>query len=180
MFHISVFDLHSNVNFALFPDNGIFLIFNQDHNKCIKAESATSVTLAQCDPRAKGQQFRWASESRLLSLSLKLCLGAAEIKDWVKVLLFECDESSVLQHWQCRNETLFGLKDQDLHLNWGNFNEKNVMVYKGSGLWSRWRIFGSQGDLCSKGYGGKTFESANNICCGGEQELFKVLLKYNN
>ncbi|XP_037550261.1 macrophage mannose receptor 1 [Nematolebias whitei] len=144
-------------------DSGIFLIFNQDHNKCIKVESATSVTLDRCDPHAKGQQFRWASESRLLSLSLKLCLGAAEIKDWVKVLLFECDESSVLQHWQCRNETLFGLKDQDLHLNWGNFKERNIMIYKGSGIWSRWRIFGSQGDLCSKGYqeiftlGGNTF-----------------------
>ncbi|XP_054607456.2 macrophage mannose receptor 1 [Nothobranchius furzeri] len=133
-------------------DNGIFLIFNQDHNKCIKAEGATSVTLDQCDPHAKEQQFRWASESRLLSLSLKLCLGAAEIKDWVKVLLFECNESSVLQHWQCKNETLFGLKDQDLHLNYGNRKEKNVMIYKGSGVWSRWRIFGSQGDLCSKGF----------------------------
>uniref|UniRef100_A0AAQ5Z8G0 Macrophage mannose receptor 1 n=1 Tax=Amphiprion ocellaris TaxID=80972 RepID=A0AAQ5Z8G0_AMPOC len=131
---------------------GTFLIFNQDHNKCIKVESATSITVAVCDPHAKQQQFRWASESRILSLSLKLCLGATEIKDWVKVVLFECDESSQLQHWQCKNETLFGLKDQDLHLNWGNRNERNIMIYKGSGLWSRWRIFGTRGDLCSKGY----------------------------
>uniref|UniRef100_A0AAQ5WYU4 Macrophage mannose receptor 1 n=1 Tax=Amphiprion ocellaris TaxID=80972 RepID=A0AAQ5WYU4_AMPOC len=134
------------------PDTGTFLIFNQDHNKCIKVESATSITVAVCDPHAKQQQFRWASESRILSLSLKLCLGATEIKDWVKVVLFECDESSQLQHWQCKNETLFGLKDQDLHLNWGNRNERNIMIYKGSGLWSRWRIFGTRGDLCSKGY----------------------------
>uniref|UniRef100_A0AAQ6AA14 Macrophage mannose receptor 1 n=1 Tax=Amphiprion ocellaris TaxID=80972 RepID=A0AAQ6AA14_AMPOC len=133
-------------------DTGTFLIFNQDHNKCIKVESATSITVAVCDPHAKQQQFRWASESRILSLSLKLCLGATEIKDWVKVVLFECDESSQLQHWQCKNETLFGLKDQDLHLNWGNRNERNIMIYKGSGLWSRWRIFGTRGDLCSKGY----------------------------
>uniref|UniRef100_A0A4W6CGU1 Mannose receptor C-type 1 n=1 Tax=Lates calcarifer TaxID=8187 RepID=A0A4W6CGU1_LATCA len=133
-------------------DSGSFLIFNENHNKCVKVESATSITVAPCDPHAKQQQFRWASESRLLSLSLKLCLGATEVKDWVKVLLFECDESSILQHWQCKNETLFGLKDQDLHLNWGNRNERNLMIYKGSGLWSRWRIFGTLGDLCSKGY----------------------------
>uniref|UniRef100_A0AAQ5X7Y7 Macrophage mannose receptor 1 n=1 Tax=Amphiprion ocellaris TaxID=80972 RepID=A0AAQ5X7Y7_AMPOC len=137
---------------SLIKDTGTFLIFNQDHNKCIKVESATSITVAVCDPHAKQQQFRWASESRILSLSLKLCLGATEIKDWVKVVLFECDESSQLQHWQCKNETLFGLKDQDLHLNWGNRNERNIMIYKGSGLWSRWRIFGTRGDLCSKGY----------------------------
>uniref|UniRef100_A0A7N6A7T8 Macrophage mannose receptor 1 n=1 Tax=Anabas testudineus TaxID=64144 RepID=A0A7N6A7T8_ANATE len=136
----------------IFGNSGSFLIFNENHNKCIKVESATSVTVAPCDPRAKQQQFRWASQSRLLSLSLKLCLGATEIKDWVKVILYECDEKSDLQHWQCKNETLFGLKDQDLHLNWGNRNERNIMIYQGSGLWSRWRIFGTLGDLCSKGY----------------------------
>ncbi|XP_028288347.1 macrophage mannose receptor 1 [Parambassis ranga] len=133
-------------------DSGTFLIFNENHNKCIRVESATSVTVAVCDPHAKEQQFRWASQSRLLSISLKLCLSATQMTDWVKVILFECDEASDLQHWQCKNETLFGLKNQDLHLNWGNRNERNVMIYKGSGVWSRWRIFGTRSDLCSKGY----------------------------
>nr|XP_057915903.1 macrophage mannose receptor 1 [Doryrhamphus excisus] len=133
-------------------DSGSFLIFNQDHNKCVKVLHASSITLASCEPHAKDQQFRWASEWRLLSLSLNLCLGATEIKDWVKVLLFQCDESSELQHWQCKNETLFGLRDQDLHFNWGNRNERNIMIYKGSGVWSRWRIYGTNKDLCSKGY----------------------------
>lgn len=133
-------------------DSGSFLIFNENHNKCVRAESATSITVAPCDPHSKQQQFRWASQSRLLSLSLNLCLGATEIKDWVKVLLFDCDETSELQHWQCKNDTLFGLKDQDLHFNWGNRNERNIMIYKGSGLWSRWRIFGTKTDICSKGY----------------------------
>ncbi|XP_047205018.1 macrophage mannose receptor 1 [Girardinichthys multiradiatus] len=158
-------------------DSGIFLIFNQDHNKCMKVESASSVTLAQCNPHAKEQQFRWASEFRLLSLSLKLCLGAAEKKDWVKVLLFECDESNDLQHWQCKNETLFGLKDQDLYLNWGNFKEKNVMIYKGSGVWSRWKIFGTLGDLCSKGFQ-ETFSIGGNSFGAPCQFPFKFLEKW--
>ncbi|XP_008296580.1 macrophage mannose receptor 1 [Stegastes partitus] len=158
-------------------DTGTFLIFNENHNKCIKVESATSITVAPCDPHAKEQQFRWASESRVLSLSLKLCLGATEIKDWVKVLLFECNESSVLQHWQCKNETLFGLKDQDLHLNWGNRNERNIMIYKGSGLWSRWRIFGTRGDLCSKGYQ-EIFTIGGNAFGGPCQFPFKFHEKW--
>lgn len=149
--------------FCSAPDSGSFLIFNDNHNKCIKVESATSITVAPCDPHAKEQQFRWASESRILSLKLKLCLGATEIKDWVKVGLFDCDEKSDLQHWQCKNETLFGLKDQDLHLNWGNRNERNLMVYKGAGLWSRWKIFGTKGDLCSKGYQGKNCGHMNDF-----------------
>uniref|UniRef100_A0A667Y143 Mannose receptor C-type 1 n=1 Tax=Myripristis murdjan TaxID=586833 RepID=A0A667Y143_9TELE len=143
---------YSEQLFCVAPDTGSFVIYNENHNKCIRVESASSVTVARCDPHAEDQKFRWASQSRLLSLSLKLCLGAAEIKDWVKVLLFPCDEKNELQHWQCKNETLFGLKDRDLHLNWGNRNERSVMIYQGSGLWSRWRIYGTRHDLCSKGY----------------------------
>ncbi|TKS87642.1 Macrophage mannose receptor 1 [Collichthys lucidus] len=158
-------------------DTGSFLIYNENHNKCIKAESATSMTVATCDPRAKDQQFRWASESRILSLSLKLCMGATEIKDWVKVVLFECDESNNLQHWQCKNETLFGLKDQDLHLNWGNRGERNIMIYKGSGLWSRWRIFGTRGDLCSKGYQ-EVFTLGGNAFGGPCQFPFRFMEKW--
>ncbi|XP_041817070.1 macrophage mannose receptor 1 [Chelmon rostratus] len=158
-------------------DSGSFLIFNENHNKCIKVESATSLTVAVCDPHAKEQQFRWASESRILSLSLKLCLGATEIKDWVKVVLFDCDENSELQHWQCKNETLFGLKDQDLHLNWGNRNERNIMIYKGSGLWSRWRIFGTRGDLCSKGYQ-EIFTIGGNAFGGPCQFPFRFMEKW--
>lgn len=145
------------------PDSSSFLIFNEDHNKCVKVESASSVTLGLCDPHAKDQQFRWASESRLLSLSLNLCLGATEIKDWVKVLLFDCDEKNVLQHWQCKNDTLFGLKDEDLHFNWGNDHEKNVMIYKGSGVWSRWRMYGTMSDICSKGYQGRFSLCTDNL-----------------
>ncbi|XP_056290315.1 macrophage mannose receptor 1-like [Pseudoliparis swirei] len=158
-------------------DSGSFLIFNENHNKCMKVESATSVTVARCDPHAKEQQFRWASESRVLSLSLKLCLGATEIKDWVKVLLFECDENSDLQHWQCKNETLFGLKDQDLHLNWGNHNERSIMIEKGSGLWSRWRIFGTEDDLCSKGFQ-EVFTIGGNAFGGPCQFPFKIEEKW--
>ncbi|KAM4534133.1 macrophage mannose receptor 1-like isoform 1-T3 [Odontesthes bonariensis] len=158
-------------------DSGTFLIFNQDHSKCVKVEKATSVTLAPCNPRAKEQQFRWASESRLLSLSLKLCLAATEIKDWVKVVLFECDENNILQHWQCKNETLFGLKDQDLHLNWGNRQETNVMIYKGSGVWSRWRLFGTQNDLCSKGFQ-ETFTIGGNAFGAPCQFPFKFHEKW--
>uniref|UniRef100_A0A672FZD2 Mannose receptor C-type 1 n=1 Tax=Salarias fasciatus TaxID=181472 RepID=A0A672FZD2_SALFA len=137
---------------VLLGDSGTFLIFNVDHNKCVRVEGPTSLTAGPCNPRAKDQQFRWASESRILSISHKLCLGATEIKNWVKVALFECDENNILQHWQCKNDTLFGLKDEDLHLNYGNFLERSIMIYKGSGVWSRWRIYGTQNDLCSKGF----------------------------
>jgi len=119
-----------------------------------------SVTVARCNPQDPEQKFRWVSGSRLLSVAHHLCVGASEIKDFVKVLLFPCDEKSNLQQWECKNATLFGLVGQDLHFNWGNRNERNIVIYTGFGSWSRWRIYGTEGDLCSKGYQGRCLEPA--------------------
>ncbi|XP_050971124.1 macrophage mannose receptor 1 [Labeo rohita] len=133
-------------------DTSFFLIYNEDHNKCVNAVSASVVQTASCDVSSEAQRFRWISSSRIISLSFKLCLGAQNIKDWVKILLLPCNELSPLQTWECKNETLFGLKGQPLHLNYGNRNEPNMMLYKGTGSWSRWQIYGSKEDLCSRGY----------------------------
>ncbi|KAG7268603.1 hypothetical protein CRUP_020036, partial [Coryphaenoides rupestris] len=133
-------------------DTGSFVIYNKDHKKCVRAESPMSITVARCNPQDPEQKFRWVSSSRLLSVAHHLCVGATEINDFVKVLLFPCDEKSKLQQWECKNATLFGLVGQDLHFNWGNRNERNIVIYTGFGSWSRWIIYGTEGDLCSKGY----------------------------
>ncbi|KAL4635258.1 macrophage mannose receptor 1-like [Arapaima gigas] len=138
--------------FTVQTDSSSFLIYNVEHNKCVTVSTANAVEAEPCDPANDAQQFRWVSERRLLSVAQKLCLGAQSMKDWVKVLLFPCDEKSELQHWECKNETLFGLRGVDLHLNFGNFNEKNMMVYKGSGSYSHWQVYGTQDNLCSHGY----------------------------
>ncbi|XP_051570049.1 macrophage mannose receptor 1-like isoform X2 [Myxocyprinus asiaticus] len=141
---------------ALHPSNQTdtrsFLIYNEDHDRCVNVVSANVVQTAQCDISSEAQSFQWVSSSRIVSVSLKLCLGAQNIKDWVKILLLPCNESSPLQTWECKNETLFGLKGQPLHLNYGNHNEPNVMLYKGTGAWSHWQIYGTKDNLCSRGY----------------------------
>ncbi|KAJ8419188.1 hypothetical protein AAFF_G00006870 [Aldrovandia affinis] len=133
-------------------DSSSFLIYNVEHNKCVTALSASSVQATACDPSADSQKFRWVSERHVISIKFKLCMGAQTIQDWVKVLLFPCDMKSELQAWECKNDTLFGLKGSELHLNYGNKQHQNVMVYKGSGTWSRWRVYGTKGDLCTRGY----------------------------
>ncbi|ROL48296.1 Macrophage mannose receptor 1 [Anabarilius grahami] len=133
-------------------DTSSFLIYNEDHNRCVNAVSSTAVQTAPCDVSSDAQRFRWISSSRIISISFKLCLGAQNIKDWVKILLLPCNELSPLQIWECKNETLFGLKGQPLHLNYGNRNEQSMMLYKGTGTWSRWQIYGTKEDLCSRGY----------------------------
>ncbi|KAL1270321.1 hypothetical protein QQF64_032610 [Cirrhinus molitorella] len=133
-------------------DSSSFLIYNEDHNKCVKVVSATVVHTVPCDVSSKDQYFRWISSSQIISLSLGLCLGSKNISDWVKIILLPCNDLSPVQTWECKNETLFGLKGYPLHLNYGNYDEPNVMLYSGTGVWSRWLIYGTNDSLCSRGY----------------------------
>ncbi|XP_055073374.2 macrophage mannose receptor 1 [Misgurnus anguillicaudatus] len=155
MFRLQLFVLIS-LYVAIQPssqtDDSSLLIYNEDHNRCVNVISASVVQTAPCDVSSDAQRFRWVSSSRIISVSLKLCLGVQNVKDWQKVILLPCKELSPLQTWECKNETLFGLKGQPLHLNYGNRGEQNMMLYKGNGTWSRWQIYGTKDDLCSRGY----------------------------
>ncbi|XP_062849166.1 macrophage mannose receptor 1 [Trichomycterus rosablanca] len=133
-------------------DSSSFLIYNEAHNKCLKVVDPNMVHAASCDPSSNAQRFRWISSSRILSISHKLCLGAQDLKEWVRVVLLPCSELSTLQTWECKNETLFGLKGQPLHLNYGNRHEPNLLLYTGDGSWSRWQLYSTKNDLCSHGY----------------------------
>ncbi|XP_011362718.1 macrophage mannose receptor 1 [Pteropus vampyrus] len=133
-------------------DTRQFLIYNEDHKRCVEALSPSAVQTAVCNPDNEAQKFRWVSESQIMSVSFKLCLGVPSKTDWVAITLYACDPKSEFQKWECKNDTLLGIKGEDLFFNYGNRQEKNVMLFKGSGLWSRWKIYGTTDDLCSRGY----------------------------
>ncbi|XP_002918683.1 macrophage mannose receptor 1 [Ailuropoda melanoleuca] len=133
-------------------DTKQFLIYNEDHKRCVEALSPSAVQTAVCNQDNEAQKFRWVSESRIMSVAFKLCLGVPSKTDWVAVTLYACDPKSEFQKWECKNDTLLGIKGEDLFFNYGNKQEKNIMLYKGSGLWSRWKIYGTTDDLCSRGY----------------------------
>lgn len=110
--------------------------------------------MASCKVDSKAQQFRWISKNQLINVEMSQCLGVAAKKDTSVVGLFPCDGVNELQKWDCKNDTLFGIVGDDLHLNYGNTKEK-VIIYKGTGTWSRWNIYGTPDDLCIKAYEGK-------------------------
>lgn len=148
-------------------DSSAFLIYNEAHNKCMKVVEPNVAQASDCDLSSDTQHFRWISSSRILSISHKLCLGAQDLKEWVRVVLLPCNELSPMQIWECKNETLFGIKGQTLHLNYGNRHEPNLLLYSGTGSWSRWEIYGSKNDLCSHGYQGRLyFEFVKGVCRG--------------
>ncbi|XP_078283857.1 macrophage mannose receptor 1 [Rhinoraja longicauda] len=133
-------------------DPEVFLIHNENHEKCVDAKSEQTVETSDCDVNAKSQQFRWVSGQRLMSVKFTLCLGVLSKVNWVPVTLHQCNDTSNLQSWICRNDTLLSIDGADLYFNYGNKNEKNIMLYKGSGIWSRWKVHGTKDDLCSKLY----------------------------
>ncbi|EHH64595.1 macrophage mannose receptor 1 [Macaca nemestrina] len=137
---------------VLLLDTRQFLIYNEDHKRCVEAVSPSAVQTAACNQDAESQKFRWVSESQIMSVAFKLCLGVPSKTDWVAITLYACDSKSEFQKWECKNDTLLGIKGEDLFFNYGNRQEKNVMLYKGSGLWSRWKIYGTTDNLCSRGY----------------------------
>uniref|UniRef100_UPI00398E69AD macrophage mannose receptor 1-like n=1 Tax=Pristiophorus japonicus TaxID=55135 RepID=UPI00398E69AD len=133
-------------------DPNTFLIYNQYHKKCVEAKSEQSVVANVCDTFAESQQFRWVSGQRLMSIKFKLCLGVPSKVDWVPITLYPCKETSDLQRWRCRNDTLLSIQGADLYFNYGNKKEKNIMLFQKGGWWSRWIIYGTTNDLCSINY----------------------------
>ncbi|XP_069504437.1 macrophage mannose receptor 1-like [Ambystoma mexicanum] len=132
-------------------DSSPFLIYNEEHKRCALATSTNTVTTVACNPKSAAQQFRWVSEHQLISMEFKLCLGVTAKKDMTLVSLLPCVTDSEFQKWECKNETLFSIQGADLYFNYGN-KKTNVIIYKGSGTWSRWKVYGTNDDLCSHGY----------------------------
>ncbi|XP_053322522.1 macrophage mannose receptor 1 [Spea bombifrons] len=132
-------------------DSGKFLIYNEDHKKCIRALASGQISTATCNDNSDFHKFRWISEHQLINVGMKQCLGVSAKKDTALVTLYPCDGASELQKWECRNETLFAIQGENLYLNYGNTQDK-VILYKGSGAWSRWKVYGTTDDICTKAY----------------------------
>ncbi|XP_040911920.1 macrophage mannose receptor 1-like [Toxotes jaculatrix] len=70
-----------------------------------------------------GQRFfcfdiRWTTGDRLLvqHWAMKKCLGVQGKSVGSEISLYDCDENSELQKWECKNETVLALKGQELYI----------------------------------------------------------------
>uniref|UniRef100_A0A3Q2X2U7 Mannose receptor, C type 1b n=1 Tax=Haplochromis burtoni TaxID=8153 RepID=A0A3Q2X2U7_HAPBU len=60
--------------------------------------------------------IRWTSGDRLLVQNKNKCLGVQGKTVGSEVNLYDCDETSELQKWECKNETVIALKGQELYI----------------------------------------------------------------
>lgn len=121
----------------------------------MQAQSSSSVITAPCDQNAISQKFKWVSVYQIMSLAFTLCLAVPSKKEQVQVFLYPCNKTSQVQQWECRNETLLAIQGEDLFFSSGSRTKENIMLHKGSGVKSKWKIHGTSDGLCSWGYEGK-------------------------
>ncbi|XP_050184740.1 macrophage mannose receptor 1-like isoform X1 [Myiozetetes cayanensis] len=134
------------------PDIETFLIYNKVSRLCLQASVAQSVRTATCHQDNESQKFRWITDHQLMSVKLKFCLGVAMKKDQAVVTLHPCNQTSELQWWECRNESLLAIQGEDLFFSPGNEEHDNVLLKKGLSAMNQWKIYGAMDVLCSQGY----------------------------
>ncbi|NXA31875.1 MRC1 protein, partial [Eudromia elegans] len=144
----------STIYFALFcsTDIKIFLIYNKANKLCLQASITGSVRTATCHQDNESQKFRWITDRQLMSVKLKLCLGVLSKEDQAVITLHPCNQTSELQWWDCRNESLLAIQGEDLFFSPGNREYDNVMLRKGLSAKNNWKIYGPTDVLCSHGY----------------------------
>ncbi|XP_071416339.1 macrophage mannose receptor 1-like isoform X2 [Pithys albifrons albifrons] len=131
-------------------DKEIFLIYNEDTKLCLTAQSTEAVTTATCRKNTDLQKFRWVSDHQLMNVAFAQCLGVPHKKNQAKISLHLCDKKNEFQKWECRNATL-AIQGEDLFLNAGKRKE-NIVLKTGSETMSKWKIYGTVDDLCSRGH----------------------------
>lgn len=96
--------------------------------------------------------IRWTTGDRLLLLLSKKCLGVQSKSAGSEVSLFDCDENSKLQKWECRNETVLALKDEDLYI---ELNADNMAVLsKTVGANNHLTVSATSSGACTRTYRG--------------------------
>ena len=96
--------------------------------------------------------LRWTTNNRLFVPVRKKCLGVQGKTEGSEVNLYDCDENSDLQKWECKNQTIIALKNEDLYINLTGYG--SGVLSKAIGSRSHLRIRGGIEGACSRTYRG--------------------------
>ncbi|XP_029309190.1 macrophage mannose receptor 1-like [Cottoperca gobio] len=94
---------------------------------------------------------RWTTGNRLFVVSTKKCLGAQGKSMGSEVSLYDCDDNSDLQKWECRNETLLALQgDPPLYIEIKP--DQSIALSKSVGPNNHITVVGTSSGACSRTY----------------------------
>ena len=96
--------------------------------------------------------IRWTTGDRILVPQRNKCLGAQGKSVGSEISLYDCDENSELQKWECRNETVLALKDQELYIELTADN--TAVLSKTVGANNNLTITGTSSGACTRTHRG--------------------------
>lgn len=96
--------------------------------------------------------IRWTTGNRLFVVTTKKCLGAQGKSVGSEVNLYDCDDKSELQKWECKNETLLALKGNELYIEMKS--DESLALTKVTGPNNQFTIPGTASGACKKTYRG--------------------------
>uniref|UniRef100_A0A667XPX9 Mannose receptor, C type 1b n=1 Tax=Myripristis murdjan TaxID=586833 RepID=A0A667XPX9_9TELE len=118
-----------------------------DDSQFLLKNKATDLCLVK---KTRCYDLRWTTGDRLFAPVGKKCLGAQGKTVGSEVNLYDCDENSELQRWECKNNTLLALKGQELYINIKA--EDSVVLSKETGPNSQITIAGTSSGACTRTY----------------------------
>ncbi|XP_078120279.1 macrophage mannose receptor 1-like isoform X1 [Sander vitreus] len=95
-------------------------------------------------------EMRWTTGDRLFATSTRKCLGAQGKSVGSEVSLYDCDNKSELQKWECKNETLLALKGEQLYIEVKP--DETIALSKTVGSNNDFTITGTSSGACSRTY----------------------------
>ncbi|XP_019969273.2 macrophage mannose receptor 1b [Paralichthys olivaceus] len=94
--------------------------------------------------------IRWTTGNRLFALTTKKCLGAQGKSVGSEVSLYDCDDKTDLQKWECKNNTLIALKGKELYIEVKA--DESIALSKTIGPNNHFTIQGSSSGACTRTY----------------------------
>ncbi|XP_060901039.1 macrophage mannose receptor 1-like [Labrus mixtus] len=95
-------------------------------------------------------EIRWTTGDRLLVHQRKKCLGVQGKSVGSEISLYDCDENSELQKWECKNGTVLALRDQELYIELTADN--TAVLSRTVGSKSYLTISGGSSGACTRTY----------------------------
>ncbi|KAM6948653.1 macrophage mannose receptor 1b [Aplochiton taeniatus] len=94
-------------------------------------------------------ELRWTSSQRIFSTLNRKCMGVQGKTVGSEVNWYDCDETSELQQWECRNQTLLALKGQALFIETIN---QRARLSRDTGPNSHFTLDGGPEGACTRTY----------------------------
>jgi hypothetical protein len=123
-------------------------MYNEDRRTCVGVKD-DFVVGSSCNTSDPFQHWSWENDFQLKNKMCGKCIDVVDgaLQSWKKLRLSVCDHLFVGQNWKCI-ENLVHVTGTNLYMNFGNANQY-VILFHGDGLWSQWKIFGMNANICA-------------------------------